>query len=228
MSIILSVIYILLVCVCAPVNAGNFSVSLGDTHAVLASSGTWWQKEYAHSLPHDVPSATIRYDTDMGGGSGLKVGIGYTYIGRFKSQAVAVPSDNAYTLGLPYPTSHWYGNEEIQGLFVAARKDFGAWYIEAGPMITWTNWTMHVPDWYDCVDSPVYGGPCLQPRKEPYDLTVGVSNYRQLKIRFGAGYKINEFWSIDYSMVDGRLLGAGWPGIVNGPAHTLGVRYTFD
>lgn len=194
------------------------SVAIGITHATLPESGTWWQREYPSDLPHNVPSLTIRRDWKTSEDTGQ--GYGYTYIGHFVSSAKAVASDQAYDAKVPWPLSTWNGNETMQGVFYAYRKYYGKWYIEGGPMLTYANWTMTIPDWVHCVDEA-----CLVPEDHTRFLQVGTNQWR-LSVRAGAGYRFDKNWSVDYSWLPTHIFHT-YPGITTGFSHNVSLTYTF-
>ncbi len=226
-----TILSVLLASVCIlPAQAGELSILLGSSRAQLASSGTWWQQEYPHELSNNPVSGTLRYDWSSAAGS--KYAIGLTHIGRWTSSAQAVASDNAYTIHSPYPLSHWYGDESINGLFLAARHDTGNWSFEYGPILTHTSWRMQVPDWMNCVDSAespegrALGGGCLTPVGYIWPVDIQVPNQWGVTWRLGLSYRFSQNYRSELSCIDGRMLRNG-PGLVNGPVCTFNLGYTF-
>ena len=200
------------------------SIAIGVTHATLVPSGIWWQREFSHSLPADVPSAGIRYDKVYS--DAYSIGFGYTYVGRFRSHAKAVASDAAYDAwdkkGTPsYPVSDWYGDERVHALYGVARRTSGAWYVEAGPVLTYSSWSMHIPNWVGCRPDP----PCLEPGYTQ-DLTVGHPKQVHVDLMAAVGYRINNRISIHLAAYPTRISGY-WPGITKGYSPTISLNYKF-
>lgn len=199
--------------------ADSTTVLVGVTHANLQPNGIWWQKEYPSDLPHNVASFTIRRDTSIDT-NGNSIGIGYTYAGNFKSTALAVASDQAYAAGTPYPLSRWNGSQQTQGIFLAFRHRTGNWYVEGGPVVTFNDWKMNIPDWVNCSDYPT----CLKPVDKPMNLTVG-EQQTKLNVRLGAGY-VSGRWSVDVTFFPTHVY-SDYPGITTNFSLITSVGYRF-
>ena len=218
---ILKLLAAMLLCLSA---AADTTISIGVTHATLVPSGIWWQREFEHSLPKDVPSAGIRYDRKWS--DAYSIGFGYTYVGAFQSHAKAIASDQAYDAwdkkGTPsYPVSDWYGDERVHALYGVARRTLGHWYYEAGPVVTYSQWKMHIPNWVGCRPDP----PCLQPGYTQ-DLTVGRPKQVHLDLMAAVGYHINDKLSVRLAAYPTRIAGE-FPGITKGYSPTLTLDYKF-
>lgn len=198
------------------------TVSIGVTHAYLQSSGTWWQQEFEHSLPKDVPSVGIRYDK-RNGENGW--GVGYMFVGRFRSTAKAIASDwyyNDWDKKSPptYPLSTWIGDEQVHAAFLVARHYNGKAYFEAGPVLTYSRWTMHIPDWRHCID------PACKVAGDPQPLTVGRPKQWHFEIVTAAGYQITQNLGVSLSFYPTHISGE-FPGITQGYSPAIHLNYTF-
>jgi hypothetical protein len=215
------------------------SVSLGNTFANTQPSGIWWQKEYPSKFDHNAPSFSLRVDNKIS--DGWSYGAGYASVGNFHSDSLAVGSDFAYAAGTPYPLSRWIGNQKIDGLFLVGRKTWGKWYVEAGPMLTRTSFSMDIPDAVPCIeDTP---RTCLLPDVANMR-TLHVGTPRQMKVELiaGIGYVVNDKVSVQFTAYPTRVMnvppeenGSGFgggnadsgPGILKGYSGNLSLIYTF-
>jgi hypothetical protein len=215
------------------------SVSLGVTRGNTQPSGIWWQKEYPRTYDSSAPSFTLRVDNPVA--DGWSVGVGYAFIGNFHSDALAQGSDPAYAAKAPYPLSRWIGSQKQDGMFVVARKTWGNWYAEAGPMLTRTSFSMTVLGAVPCVED--VPRTCLIPDYSGIkDLYVGTP--RQMKVEFvgGVGYQVSKNTSVQFNVYPTRIVkpapedvGAGFggaqvdsgPGILKGYSGNLSLGWTF-
>jgi hypothetical protein len=215
------------------------TVSLGSTFANTQPSGIWWQKEYPSNFTHYAPSLTLRVDNKIS--SGWSYGFGYAYVGNFNSDSLAKGSDFAYAAGTPYPLIRFIGNQKVDGIFAVARKTFGSWYVEAGPMLTRTSFSMYIPNAVPCIED--IPRTCLLPDySKMKDLYVGTPRQTKVELIGGIGYIINKNVSVQLTAYPTRVMqpmpedvGAGFggaqvdtgPGILKGYSGNLAISYTF-
>jgi hypothetical protein len=209
----------------------TFSVAVGNTFAYTQGSGTWWQDKYPSYYEQNSPSITLRIDTPLR--NNWSMGYGYTYIGNFNSDSLAVGSDLAYAKNLPFPLSRWIGNQKMDGIFLVARKTYNPWYVEGGLMYTRTSFTMNIPDWVPCKDWQL-GGACVMP--DPANMrpvTIGVPDQRRFALVFGGGYQVNEKLSVQLNFYPTEVTGSadlngyGGPGIVQYYSPNISLVYKF-
>jgi hypothetical protein len=208
------------------------SVSLGSTFANTQPSGIWWQQEYSSKFTHNAPSFTLRVDNRIS--NGWSYGVGYAYVGNFHSDSLAVSSDPAYASGSPWPLSRWIGNQKVDGIFLVGRKTIGKWYIEAGPMLTKTSYSMDVPDWIGSKDWPTNLVPDTGNTRF---LHVGTPRQMKVELIGGVGYNISDKLSVQFTAYPTRVLNPQpeevgesadtGPGILKGYSGNLSVLYTF-
>lgn len=205
----------LLLALCAFVRADT-TVELGATHATLVPTGIWWQHEYTHQLPKDVPAAGIRFDQSIG--QAWSVGAGFTYVGRFRSHAQAIASDQAYDTHVSYPLSDWYGDERVQALYLVARRSFGKWFVEAGPVLTRSTWSMTIPNYLQCAQ-PYCLAPDVYP---PYWLRVGGKRQTRHDPMAAIGYQLTSRAGVRLAAYPTRISDSyGGPGITKGYSSTF-------
>lgn len=204
------------------------TIAVGTTVGNTQPNGIWWQQEYPRTYDKTAPSFTLRYDTPLS--NGWSVGGGYTYIGTFHSDAYAVSSDEAYAAKTPWPVSRWIGSQKQDGLFVVARKTMGPWYVEAGPMLTRTSFSMYIPDWIPAKD---WDGANLIPdlaNQKP--LSVGQPKQMRVELVAGVGYQIDKDLSIQFTLYPTTVRGdveteAGGPGLLKGYSGNIAIGWTF-
>lgn len=184
----------------------------GITHATLVPSGIWWQKEYPHSLPKDVPSYGIKYTK-------ANWTIGYANVGRFKSHSLAVASDQAYDAKISWPLSNWYGDESVKAVYLLKRFPLSKGWIEVGPVVTYSTWKMTIPDWVWCPDKE-----CLIPT-EPRYLQVGKPKQIATDLMASVGTKLTDNLSLSLSVYPTRI--SNDPGITKGYSPTISLGYSF-
>lgn len=199
------------------------TVSVGATHPYLQDSGTWWQQEFSHSLPKDVPSVGIRYDKRNA--DGYSWGAGYTYVGRFRSHAKAIASDeyyNAWDRRTPYtyPLSDWYGDQTVHAVYLIKRHYNGKAFFEAGPVVTYSKWSMTIPNWIHCVDPA-----CMTPGMPEY-LKVGKPKQWQVLFTAGMGYQLTPNAALRLQFYPTFIRGE-FPGITQRYSPTITFDYTF-
>lgn len=213
---------LLLLALCVSAQAQTLSVGVGKTFGNTQGSGTWWQKEYPGGIDKNANSATLRFDSKAT--NGWSAGIGYTYIGNFNSDALAVASDWAYEQNKPYPLSRWIGNQHMDSLFAVARYTRGNWYVEAGPLYERTSFTMFIPDWVPCKDDRPAA--CVIP-DTPRPLSTGNPDQRYWSVVIGAGYQINKNWAIQFTEYPTFVKSNGGPGLLQMFSGNVSLLYTF-
>jgi hypothetical protein len=203
------------------------TVSIGTTVGNTQPNGIWWQKEYPRSYDKIAPSFSIRFDKQVA--PGWSVGAGYTFMGNFRSDALAVSSDPAYAANSQWPISRWIGSQRQDGLFVAARRTIGSWYIEGGPMLVRTSFSMFVPDYVPSSDYPTNLIPDLA---NQHPLYVGQPRQMRVELAGGIGYKFSDSLSLQLNLHPTRVLGnveieQGGPGLLKGYSGNLSLGCTF-
>lgn len=204
--------------------ADEAAIDVGVTRFSQAGNGTWYQNGFTHDLSLVSPSVSLKYYTAKSA-SGWQIGGGYDYIGKAGSSALAVPVDSNYSEhsanhcnGACLPLSHWYGEGEVDSLFVAVRKNFGHWFIEPELYASRPTWTENIPDWRNCTITP-YGS--------PINVTVTHAHKIMYDPALAAGYRWSE-WSLILKVVPTHANGDGVPAIYKGYSPTLAVEYFFD
>ena len=198
----------------------DMTVSVGDTYATHSGEGIWWQQPYPHKLPTNTPSVGVRVDTPSA--DGLSFGAGWRWVGNFRSDALALASDQAYAAGTPYPLSRWIGSEQVQALYGVARHTRGHWYVEEGVALVASRFSMVIPDWVNCTDRPA----CLTPAAAPQYLRVGAATQFKTAPIVGIGYHFDAHMGVDLTVWPTRISGE-FPGITKGYSPTLSFNYTF-
>lgn len=212
------------------------TVSVGVTVGNTQPNGIWWQQEYPSQRDKTAPSFSLRWDRPVS--KDWQVGLGYAHIGNFHWDSQAVASDEAYAAKASYPTSRWIGDQKQDGLFVVAQRNFGPWYIEAGPMLTRTTFEMRVPDWVPCVES--VPRTCLLP-DPAHKQAVVIGQPRQMRVELvaGVGYQVTRNITLQANLYPTRVLGLadpgygvrpdvmGGPGILKGYSCNISMGYTF-
>jgi hypothetical protein len=200
---IISVVVALFLFAASNAHATEYSIGMGVTHTNLPQNGIWWQDGYYSSLPHNVPSLTVRADNRHGDWG---VGYGYMYEGNFQSYALAVASDAAYAAHSVYPASHWYGNQTNQGLFLVGRRYIGKFFVEAGPMLTRNDFTMTIPDCRLSID------PAMLVAGNPHYFQMNAHTW-QVQAVASVGYQYSETWSGEVSYIPTNTGAGQIPGI---------------
>ena len=197
-------------------HAVDYSLSVGATHSDLPPSGIWWEKEYPNNLDHNVPSFSLRADQRLGD---CGIGLGYQYIGHFQSTAMAVGSDAAYWAHTTYPLATWQGNQVNQGLFLTGRRYVGKWYVEAGPIITYTDFQMQV---YDRVAFADPSGLTASSNRQPLSFS---SHSWQVQAVAAVGYEVNDQVSISLSYLPTGV--QQMPGLDGNYSPNVSIAYKF-
>ena len=128
--------------------SAELSVEPGISFFTKNDVEAWYQNEFPHDLRLQVPSIRISYAHPIGD---YKFRVGYWYLGKTKSAALASASDEDHS----WPLSHWYGEGTNAGYTVGfdtpARK-FGGFSVHTEYGIYWfrPRWHEVIPDWRPC------------------------------------------------------------------------------
>lgn len=202
-------------------------IGVGVTHFQHADNGTWWQEEFAHDLTMNSPSFSIgiknKLKENVLGFERVNYRVGYEYLGRAKSYALASASDEDYW-GCRYhtetcwPLSHWYGVGDVQGLYATVQPeiDMGKYsiFFEGGISAYYSRWKVDIPDWRPTREGPVISITAQHKAIWQYTYIVG------LGVRSGP-------WSVAYTVRRAEALGDEFPAIYSHQAHNLSLRYSF-
>ena len=188
---------------------------IGTSVFAKAGNGTWFQNEYLHELNMRSTSATLRYD--FGDNS-----IGYMYVGKVTSSALAKASDQAYNMGKPYPLSQWYGSGDTQGLFASHRFTSGNWYATLGLMAYRSTWEVDIPDWRPCVD---WQTQCYV-ADTPRPLHVQHKTVWRTYPMAGAGYQ-NGKWAAELNVLPADAQGDEFPAVYRSVAGNFSILRKF-
>ena len=200
-------------------DAPSYTLSLGDTYATHSGEGIWWQQPYPHTLPRHTLSVGARADFTTG--YRLDFGVGYQWVGNFKSNALAKASDQAYAAGTPYPLSRWIGSEQVQAVYAVARHTRGKWWAEGGTALMVSKFSMSIPDWVNCTDRPA----CLTPGA-PQPIRVGSGRQYQTAAVAAVGYQFNDHAGVALSVFPTRISGT-YPGLTKGYSPNLSFTWRF-
>jgi hypothetical protein len=216
--------FLFLVLLCFQASAGEWTSLTGISKFTPHGDGVWYQKAFPYELRMSSPSMGLRYDTT--GPLGLKYGAGFMRLGSVKTSAEAValdgvaPDDGGYNPatkacnGTCWPTSHWYGSGQVQGVFGAVGKSFGPWTIETGLYLYRPTWTMDIPDMVWCRQC------------ERVALRVGDAGKWNIGPMVGLRYRIDK-WSLNLSAWHTTTRGTDYPSIYHNMTTNLSVGYSF-
>lgn len=211
----------LLMLFCSQCFAGEIMLDLGATHFSQAGNGIWYQEGFPYDLHMTSPSVALKYYTDKSE-DGWQFGAGYDYIGKATSSALAVGEDWNYNANSPthcngacLPLSHWYGSGEVDGVFIAARKNIDSWIIEGGVMATRPTWHEVVPDFVGCYGCAPQFGQETHDNKIMYDPFLSV------------GYRITGNVAFLLSAIPTHAKGDAVPGIYKGYSPTAALEFSF-
>jgi len=162
----------------------DLELSIGITKFQQQTNGIWYQEGFDHSLKLKSASYSAKIFSHPSA-NGWQVGVGYTYVGKAASEAVATASDANYDpikkacVGPCWPLSHWYGAGTVQGVSLLARKNFeSGWYVEGGLMASRATYSVNIPDWIACATCATQNVTATQPVKTLFDPTVAIG-YRR-------------------------------------------------
>lgn len=167
--------------------AGETSLIVGISKFTAHGDGVWYQKAFPYELNLKSSSIGLRYDTTPV--NNVSYGVGILRLGKVTSSAEAVAldgvkeGDGGYNPSIKacngpcWPTSHWYGKGQVQGIFGVATKHYGPWSVDAGLYLYKPTWTMEIPDMVWCRECP------------PVPLTVRSSGQWNVGPTFGVKYK---------------------------------------
>ena len=136
-------------------HAAQFEIGAGFTHAHTRGNGTWYQDGFPHTLRLYQPALEIGVTGHVG--SWLRWHIDAMDLGRFASNALAVPDANydpaspSYCAGPCMPTADYIGAGRITGVqALVSLHTRGPWQVgvEGGPFLYYETWRLDVPNWY--------------------------------------------------------------------------------
>lgn len=192
-------------------NAADFTILVGESRASIVQDGNYWESPYAHSIHNTAPSITLRVDQRFGNWS---IGAGLNYV-HFSSAAQASGSDAAYYAHIPYPLATFYVNQDSKYAFLSVRRWFGNFYLEAGPAIRYSNFSVATTNRYQ-PSGP--NGYTPGPLANIYYDSLHKYAFTHM---IGAGYKFTKHWSASFMMMPSA------EGIVTGQVYNVSVGYTF-
>lgn len=200
--------------------AGEYSVSLGYTKFSIQPNGFWYQEGYPYKLDIKTPSINLRYLTEDSSNS-WQYGLQYTYIGKAKTWAMAVPSDSNYD----YTNHSCYSpcldlaefktRSTMQGIALLAIKNFNKYYIVSGVMLGYSTNVVDIKGWSDTV-----GGE----KKDLHLVNDTEVNYLPL---LGIGYKLKEEVFVEVSLLPTTPKGGEYPAIFRNHSINISVGYKF-
>lgn len=200
-------------------NAGEVVVAGGVTFHNSQPDGTWYQGAFDHTLKTDVPAVSVKWFTDSR--DGWQYGVGYTFLGKVTSTAIATASDANYNTttnscnGACWPLSHWYGTGYVHGLTLTAKKTFSNHlFLEGGLFVNQPKWSVHIPDWIACET-------CV-----PQDVTATHNAKVQYTPTVSAGYDFGK-WFMQVSIHQTAALGDEFPAIYKGYSGSAFVGFKF-
>lgn len=204
-------------CVCA---ANEFSVSLGYTKFSIQPNGFWYQEGYPYNLDTNSPSINIRYlfndDSDK-----WQYGLQYTFIGKAKTWAMAVPSDSNYdyknhTCFSPcLDLAEFKTRSTMQGISAIAKRNFKSYYLITGVM---AGYSTNVVDVYGYSES--VGGE----KKDLHLINDTEVNYLPL---LTLGKDIDKKTFIEVSLFPTTPKGGEYPAIFRNHSINVSIGYTF-
>jgi hypothetical protein len=200
--------------------AGEYSVSLGYTRFTIQPNGFWYQEGYSHKLNIDSPSFNLRYlfgDSD----DSWQCGLQYTYIGRAKTWAMAIPDDNNYD-----PKNHscyppcldlaeYKTRSTMQGISLLAIKNFSKYYIVTGVMAGYSTNHVEVYGWQYELNGV---------KKDLFIDNPTEVNYLPL---LGIGYRFKEEVFVEVSLLPTTPKGGEYPAIFRNHSINISVGYKF-
>ena len=207
--------------------APQVEIGLGVTHATHQDNMTWWQEEFPHTLKMNSPSASIGIKvplaTSVLGFERINGRIGYEFLGRFKSDALATASDVnygacRYDTSKCWPLSHWHGSGSVQGLYAVLQPEIDmagySIFFEGGASAYYSTWKVDIPDWRPTADGPVQSLTATHKAKWQATYIVG------LGVRRGPV-------SLSYTLRRAEASGDLFPAIYCHTAQNLSLRYAF-
>src|SRR5436190_5761030 len=140
-------------------------IGLGFTQFEHAGNGIWWQEEFDHKLTLQSPSIELGMTGDIKPWLGWRAG--YKYLGRVKSDALALSIDPVYDQYRAdkspkdyKPSGHlgrWEGDGYVHGVYLSLTPSYRIndnvnVVLEAGAYVYKSTWNMHVTEWQPCLE----------------------------------------------------------------------------
>lgn len=212
----------LLLVMCLPsAYAVDFEASIGAAKFHDLGNMTWYQEGLPHRLQLTTPAFELGVTGDII--PGLAWHVGYVYLGRVRTDAVATPDDanyNRYTKsceGQCIAHSNFTGRGDSHGvkLTLEPYTVYRGWRIgiEAGAYVSKNRWAVTVYDWI--------GSPGDTPKTIRVDDRSGWRAAPVVGLSIGRGA-----WALVYRSYWNRSHGAEYPAIWR-RTDTLSVRYRF-
>lgn len=205
----------------------QLELGLGITHATHQDNMTWWQEEFPHKLRMNSPSVSVGLKQVVAenvlGFERAYGRVGYEYLGRFSSSALATASDEdygacRYHTETCWPLSHWYGVGTVQGLYATLQPEIDmqgySIFFEGGMSLYRSSWRVSIPDWRPTREGPVQSLTATHATRWEATYILG------LGVRSGA-------LSAAYTVRRAEATGDLFPAIYRGTAKNLSLRYSF-
>lgn len=170
-------------------------IALGASQFTTGPDGVWYQKEFEHHIETRSAAGAI-------GINGDNWRLGYQYLGRVTSSALASASDADHG----WPLSHWYGHGSVDGFYAAWVPK----YVEIGAYAYRARWSMHIPDWRHCATCASQD--LTVTHKPQWDITPYIGlHYGPLAITYRKNIEAK---------------GDQWPAVFAGPVWSAELRYS--
>lgn len=212
----------LLLAMCLPsAHAVDFEASIGAAKFHDLGNMTWYQEGLPHRLQLTTPALELGITGDII--PGLAWHVGYIYLGRVRTDAVATPDDANYNRhtksceGQCIAHSNFTGRGDSHGVKLTLEPyvTYNGWRfgIEGGAYVSKNRWAVTVYDWI--------GFPGDTPK------TIRVDDRSDWRASPVVGLSIGKgAWAIVYRSYWNRSHGAVYPAIWR-RTDTLSVRYRF-
>ena len=188
----------------------ELEIGVGVSQHDKPPNGLWYQEEFDHKINNTSPTFNI-------GVKHKNWTLGYKYLGKFSSTALASASDENYLNWQQgteeiWPLSTFNGKGKVDGIYLNYRHYVGNFFVVGGVWYHRVKWKVSIPDWI--------------PSREAEPLLLEVSeNVKGVKFTYGLGYT-RKRWSISYEIWDVKT-GSTFPATFGGDTQNLNISYAF-
>ena len=196
-------------------------VGVGVSSFTKNSNGFWYQDGFDHTLKMNYPNISIGGNWSVH--PNLNVRLGYQYLGKVTSTALASASDENYAQWQQgkekiWPLSRWNGSGDVQGLYLTLNPSYRYGpYVFQGEVGGWLyrpTWEVDIPDWI------------ANPEDTPHHVYVSHKTRAQYSMIYGFGVS-RDNWTLSYTYRQATASGDEYPAVYSGPVRTLELRHKF-
>lgn len=194
----------------------------------IGGNGNWYQEGYEYTIERKPEVYSLGIADKINDDWSWR--FGYSSLGKIKSDALAVASDNNYNPannppcnGACWPLSRWLGSGKVEGLYASGVYHIGRFNFELGVFGYHPKWEMNVKDWVYCPTDEYDVFVCtVSDISVRHHKTTQLSPFGSIGVDFTENLGVRYKYFLDISARKGE-----YPAIYKGEYHSVNLTYSF-